>query len=344
MKKTILITGGTGYIGSHTAVELIGAGFDVVIVDNLSNSGTYPLKAIETITGKTIPFIKADCCDIKKLKNIFDTYPFVAVIHFAAVKAVGESVQKPLEYYRNNILSLINVLDLMREFNVSNLIFSSSCAVYGTPEILPVTESTPFQKAASPYGNTKKVSEEIITDTVGALKGDLKAVNLRYFNPIGAHPSGIMGEIPSGVPSNLVPHLTQTAAGIRDRLRVYGNDYSTPDGSPVRDYIDIMDLASAHVAALKRLLTDRNKTDNEFFNIGTGRGLSVLEVIRFFEKANHLKIDYEFAPRREGDIPEIWADPSLANREMDWKAVVPIEETLQNTWKWEQYARAKMIF
>lgn len=338
MKECVLVTGGAGYIGTHTAVELIAAGYDVVVVDNLSNSERAAVDGVREITGAEIPFEQVDCDDKAALAGVFDKYKFNSVIHFAASKAVGESVEKPLLYYRNNILSLVNVLELMREKGVRNIVFSSSCTVYGQPEVLPVTEQTPRQPATSPYGNTKQICEDILRDTTAAY-GELYGIALRYFNPIGAHPSALIGELPRGVPQNLVPYITQTAAGIRECLSVFGDDYPTPDGSNIRDYIDVVDLAKAHVAAIRRMIEDRNKARYEVFNIGTGRGVSVLELVRKFEEGNNLKLNYKIVGRRAGDIVAIWADPSYANNELGWRAERSLDETLAAAWKWEKHIR-----
>lgn len=338
MKKCVLVTGGAGYIGSHTTVELIGAGYDVVIVDDLSNSDIEAVEGIRKITGVDVPFEEADCCDRAAMDKIFKKYKFNSVIHFAASKAVGESVVKPLLYYKNNLTSLMNVLELMLENNVRNIVFSSSCTVYGEPDVLPVTEQTPRKPANSPYGNTKQMCEDIVRDTTKAFP-QIKAISLRYFNPIGAHPSALIGELPKGVPGNLVPFITQTAAGLRDHLSVFGDDYNTPDGSAIRDYIDVMDLAKAHVVAMARMDENKSKADYEIFNIGTGRGLSVLELVHKFEEVNHLSLKYEIVGRREGDIEKIWADTSYANTELGWKALRPIEDTLAAAWAWEKHLR-----
>ena len=335
MKKScVLVSGGAGYIGSHTAVELISAGYDVVIVDNLSNSDIDAVEGVRRITGVDVPFEKADCCDRDAFARVFEKYDFDSVIHFAASKAVGESVSKPLEYYRNNLMSFMNVIGLMREYGRQNIVFSSSCTVYGEADVLPVTEQTPRKPATSPYGNTKQISEDILRDAVAAHPG-LRGIALRYFNPIGSHPSALIGELPRGVPQNLVPYVTQTAAGIRECLSIFGNDYPTPDGTCIRDYIDIVDLARAHVAALHRLIEERGATPYEVFNVGTGRGVSVLELVRGFERANGLKLNYRFAPRRAGDITAIWADPTLANTLLGWRAERPLEETLRTAWQWQ---------
>ena len=335
MKKScVLVSGGAGYIGSHTSVELINAGYDVVIVDNLSNSDLNAVEGVRKITGVDIPFVEVNCCDRAAFRKVFEQYEFDSVIHFAASKAVGESVQKPLEYYGNNLTSFMNVIGLMREFGRRNIVFSSSCTVYGEPEKQPVTEQTPRKPATSPYGNTKQMCEDILRDSLAAYPG-MKGIALRYFNPIGAHPSALIGELPRGVPQNLVPFITQTAAGLRECLSVFGDDYPTPDGSCIRDYIDIVDLARAHVAALHRLIEERGATPYEVFNVGTGRGVSVLELVRGFERANGLKLNYRFAPRRAGDITAIWADPTLANTLLGWRAERPLEETLRTAWQWQ---------
>lgn len=333
----IFVTGGTGYIGSHTVVELQQRGFEVIIVDNLVNSDIAVLDGIEAITGIRPEFEAFDLTDKEMTRDFFMRHPDIgAIIHFAALKAVGESVNKPLEYYANNLNSLMNILMCMQEFNVPHLVFSSSCTVYGQPEMLPVTEKTPRKKAESPYGNTKMMSEDIIHDYM-QVQPALHAIALRYFNPIGAHPSALIGELPVGVPNNLIPYLTQTAMGIRKELSVFGDDYDTSDGSPIRDYIDVVDLAKAHVVAIRRLLNGENKTNCEFFNIGTGKGLSVLEIIHAFEEATGVSVNYKITGRRAGDIEKVWADTSLANRELGWKAEVPLAETLLNAWHWQEY-------
>ena len=339
MKKScVLVSGGAGYIGSHTSVELINAGYDVVIVDNLSNSDLNAVEGVRKITGVDIPFVEADCCDRAAFRKVFEQYEFDSVIHFAASKAVGESVQKPLEYYGNNLTSFMNVIGLMREYGRQNIVFSSSCTVYGEADVLPVTEQTPRKPATSPYGNTKQMCEDILRDSLAAYEG-LKGIALRYFNPIGAHPSALIGELPRGVPQNLVPYITQTAAGIRECLSVFGDDYPTPDGSNIRDYIDVVDLAKAHVAAIRRMIEDRNKARYEVFNIGTGRGVSVLELVHRFEQVNRLKLNYKIVGRRAGDIVAIWADPSYANNELGWRAERSLDETLAAAWKWEKHIR-----
>jgi UDP-glucose 4-epimerase len=341
MKRKILVTGGTGYIGSHTSVELINEGFDVAIIDNLYNSEAEVADRIEMITGTKPSLEIIDICDKAKLENFFENNKDLsAIIHFAAFKAVSESVSKPLEYYYNNLVSLINLLDLMKRFNVPDLVFSSSCTVYGQPEKLPVTEDAPLQPAASPYGNTKQIGEEIIRDATFSDK-KIKAIALRYFNPIGAHPSGLIGELPRGVPENLVPFITQTAYGLRDELKVYGNDYDTPDGSCIRDYLHVVDLAKAHVVAVKRLLEGRNRKGFEVFNLGTGKGVSVLEAINSFERVSGIKLKYRITGRRPGDIEKIWADPSFANQELGWKTISTLDEAMKTAWEWEKKVRDK---
>ncbi len=333
--KKILVTGGTGYIGSHTVVELQQSGFEVVIVDNLSNSNIEVLDGIEEITGIRPSFENVDCTDYVNLDRVFEKYEsFDGIIHFAASKAVGESVEKPLLYYRNNLVSLMNILQLMPIHNVSNMVFSSSCTVYGQPDELPVTENAPIKTALSPYGNTKQIGEEIIKDTVYS-NDFYKAIILRYFNPIGAHASAKIGELPNGVPNNLLPFVTQTAIGLRKQLQVFGNDYNTPDGSAIRDYIHVVDLAKAHVISLQRMIENKNKSNVEIFNLGTGKGLSVLEIIEKFEQINGLKVPFKISERREGDIEKVWANPSYANDVLGWKAKETVEETLRSAWKWE---------
>jgi UDP-glucose 4-epimerase len=332
----ILVTGGTGYIGSHTVVELQQAGFEVIIIDNFSNSNRNVLDGIEKITGIRPAFEELDCLDYDGLDKLFQKYAGIkAIIHFAASKAVGESVQKPLLYYRNNLVSLMNLLELMPKHNVEHFVFSSSCTVYGQPDELPVSENAPIKEAVSPYGNTKQICEEIIRDTIYS-NAAIKSIILRYFNPVGAHPSAEIGELPNGVPQNLLPFVTQTAAGIRKELSVFGDDYNTADGSCVRDYINVVDLAKAHVVAMKRLVEGKNKQSLEYFNLGTGVGLSVLEIIRAFESANGIAVPHKIVPRREGDIEQIWAEPSFVNNELGWKAEATIEDTMRSAWKWQQ--------
>jgi len=340
IKKKILVTGGTGYIGSHTAVELINEGFEVVIADNLVNSTVDMLDGIEKITGTRPSFEKIDLCDKEKVTGLFAKHKDIeAIIHFAAYKAVGESVQKPLKYYRNNLTSLLNLLDVMNENPSIGLVFSSSCTVYGQPEKLPVTENSPQQPATSPYGNTKQVGEAIIRDTTVSDK-NIKAISLRYFNPIGAHPSSLIGELPRGVPENLVPYITQTAYGLREELKVFGDDYNTPDGSCVRDYLHVVDLAKAHVVAVKRLIEGCNLSNYEVFNLGTGKGVSVLEAIESFERITGIKVKYKIVARRAGDIEKIWADPSYANKELGWKTLISLDESMKTAWDWEKYIRS----
>lgn len=337
----ILVTGGTGYIGSHTAVELMQQGYDVTIVDNLSNSSIDVLDGIAEIVGRKPDFANVDCGNFMDLDQVFKQYPDIdGVIHFAASKAVGESVEKPLLYYRNNLGSLVTLLEVMRLHGVKNLVFSSSCTVYGQPdaEHLPVDEMAPIQKALSPYGNTKQINEEIICDEAHADK-TLNATILRYFNPIGAHPSALIGELPNGVPQNLLPFITQTAAGLRPELKVFGNDYNTPDGSCIRDYIYVVDLAKAHVKAIDRMLNAKDRQQVEIFNLGTGTGLSVLTLINEFEAATGVKIPYTIVGRREGDIEQVWAAPEKANKILGWKADTPIRDVLASAWKWEKHIR-----
>lgn len=335
-KKRILVTGGTGYIGSHTTVELINAGYSVVIIDNLSNSNIGVLDGIEAITGVRPDFVQGDCKDIATLRKLFADYPdVVGIINFAASKAVSESVEKPLPYYRNNLNTLINLLDLMPENQVKGIVFSSSCTVYGEPDENPVTEQSPIKPATSPYGNTKQICEEIIRDVIAA-GAPFSAIILRYFNPVGAHPSALIGELPNGVPQNLVPYLTQTAIGIRKQLSVFGDDYDTPDGSCIRDFIDVVDLARAHVQAVARMVDGRNQAPVETFNLGTGRGVSVLELIHTFEEATGVKVSYVMAPRRAGDIVKVWADPTYANTVLGWKAETPLADTMASAWKWQK--------
>lgn len=336
MKKQILVTGGTGFIGSHTVVELQNSGYDVVIVDNLSNSKIEVLDQIEAITGIRPKFENFDLTDKQKVNDFFNEYANLeAIIHFAASKAVGESVEKPLMYYHNNLNSLMNIMECMNEFNVNNLVFSSSCTVYGQPDKLPVTEQTPRKEAESPYGNTKSICEDIIRDTVRA-NSSLKGIALRYFNPIGAHETAKIGELPLGVPNNLIPFLTQTVAGIRPELSVFGNDYDTPDGSAIRDYIHVVDLAKAHVVAIERLLENKNQNGYEYFNVGTGNGVSVLEIIESFERATGEKVPHKIVDRRAGDIEKIYADTTYANHELGWKAESTLDETLLSAWKWQE--------
>jgi len=336
--RKVLVTGGAGYIGSHTAVELINAGYEVIIVDNLSNSDRSSLAGIAAITGVTPTFVEADCCDREAMERLFAEHDFQSVIHFAAFKAVGESVAEPLKYYQNNIGSLVNILDLMRRYERRNIVFSSSATVYGDADVLPVTERTPRKPATSPYGNTKQMAEDILRDSVAAVE-HLNGIALRYFNPIGAHPSALIGELPRGVPNNLVPYITQTAAGVRECLSIFGDDYPTPDGSCLRDYIDIVDLARAHVVAIDRMVEGRNKEAFEIFNVGSGRPVSVFELVHGFEEANNLKLNYKVAPRRAGDVTAVWADTTLANEELGWRAERELTDTLRSAWAWECHVR-----
>lgn len=340
MKQTILVTGGTGFIGSHTTVELIESGYEVVIVDDLSNSKIEVLDGIEKITGVRPAFEKVDLKDYEATESVFKKYPKIeGIIHFAASKAVGESVEKPLLYYRNNVVSLVNLLELMPKYDVKGIIFSSSCTVYGQPkpENLPVTETAPHQKAVSPYGNTKEINEQIIYDYIHS-HAPIKSIVLRYFNPIGAHPSALIGELPNGVPNNLIPFVTQTAMGVRKELTIFGNDYNTPDGTCIRDYIYVVDLAKAHVAAMTRVL-DKETDSLEYFNIGTGKGNSTKEIIDTFEKATGVKVNWKFGPRREGDIEKIWGDCTKANEVLGWKADTPLEDVLLSAWRWQEKLR-----
>lgn len=342
-KHKILVAGGAGYIGSHTAVELLHADFDVLIVDNLSNSTTESIDGIEAITGIRPEFIEADCTDIKAMEKTFEKAGHIdGVIDFAASKAVNESVRKPLLYYRNNLVTLLNLLELMQKYKVGGIVFSSSCTVYGEPDRNPVDETAPIKKATSPYGNTKQISEEIIADAVMSGAG-FRSILLRYFNPVGAHPSALIGELPNGVPQNLIPYLTQTAIGVRDELKVFGNDYPTPDGSCIRDFINVVDLARAHVIAMKRIVDNKMESDVETFNLGTGEGVSVLELINTFEKATGVKVPYSIAPRRDGDIVKVWADPTRANNVLGWKADTPLADTMVSAWKWQLHLREKGI-
>ena len=332
--KKILVTGGLGFIGSHTVVELQNEGFEVVIIDNLSNTSIDVLDKITEITGTKPAFHKVDVRVKSDIKSVFETHEIDGIIHFAAFKAVGESMSKPLDYYENNLSSLIYLLQEMRDRKLDNFIFSSSCTVYGQANALPITEDAPIKAAESVYGNTKQIGEEIIRDTSNTYK--INSIALRYFNPIGAHPSIKIGELPLGVPQNLIPFITQTAAGIRKELSVFGDDYPTSDGTAVRDYIHVVDLAKAHIAALKRLISKTNKKSFEYFNIGTGKGSSVLEIINTFEKVNNLKLNYKIVGRREGDVVAAFADTTIANKELNWKTEISLEESLESVWKWQQ--------
>lgn len=334
----VLVTGGAGYIGSHTTVELLQAGYDVVIADNLSNSEMSAVEGVRDITGIDVPFEKADCLDAAAMDAIFEKYEIDAVIHFAAYKAVGESVAEPLKYYRNNLGSFITLLESMRRHDVKNVVFSSSATVYGQPDTLPATELTPRKPATSPYGATKQMCEDILSDSIAAY-GTLRGTALRYFNPIGAHPSAKIGELPRGVPNNLVPFITQTAAGIRECLSIFGDDYDTEDGTCLRDYIDIVDLARAHVAAVARMLDGKSEQRYEVFNIGTGRPVSVLELVKTFEKVNGLKLNYKITGRRAGDVEAVWADTAKAERVLLWRAERELSETLRSAWLWEKHVR-----
>lgn len=339
MKKKILVTGGTGYIGSHTTVELIEDGFDVVIIDNLHNSDAEVADRIGMITGVRPELEVFDLCDNDRLDTFFrKNRDISSIIHFAAFKAVGESVKKPLEYYRNNLVSLMNLLEAMKKYGIPDFVFSSSCTVYGQPEKLPVTETSPLQPAASPYGNTKQVGEAVIRDTTIS-DNNIKAISLRYFNPIGAHPSALIGELPRGVPENLVPFITQTAIGLRDELKVFGDDYNTPDGSCIRDYLHVVDLARAHVVAVKRLMDNKNRNNYEVFNLGTGKGVSVLEAIDSFERVSGISLKYSITGRRPGDIEKIWADPSYANNELGWRTLSSLDDAMKTAWEWEKQIR-----
>ena len=343
MKGRILVTGGTGYIGSHTVVELQNAGYEVVIIDNLSNSNIEVLDGIEKITGVRPIFVKGDCTDLATLTKLFEDNPGInGIINFAASKAVGESVQKPLLYYYNNLTTLINLLKLMPQYNTKGIVFSSSCTVYGEPDKNPVDETAPIKKATSPYGNTKQISEEIITDYINS-GAPIKSIILRYFNPVGAHPSAEIGELPNGVPQNLIPFLTQTAIGIRKELSVFGDDYNTPDGSCIRDFINVVDLAKAHVTALERMLEDKSDEKLEIFNLGTGVGLSVLELINSFERATGVKVPHKIVGRRSGDIEKVWAEPKKANEVLGWKATTSIDDTMRSAWNWQLKLREKGI-
>ena len=340
MKKTVLVSGGAGFIGSHVTVELCQAGFDVVIADNMSNCDETNYNGVCQILGRKLPLIRMDFCDMPAVRKLFAEYHIDAVIHFAAFKAVGESVADPVKYYRNNLLSFVNIIDAARERGGCNVLFSSSATVYGEPEQLPVTEQSPRQSATSPYGNTKQICEDILRDSVRAYEG-IRGIALRYFNPIGAHPSALIGELPRGVPNNLVPFITQTAIGKRECLSVFGNDYPTADGTCLRDYIDIVDLAKAHVCAVSRMVNGEMKNGYEIFNIGTGRPVSVLELINSFEKVNGVKLNWKFAPRRAGDVTAVWADPSLAEKELGWKAERSVDDTLAAAWAWEKHLAGK---
>ena len=335
----ILITGGAGYIGSHTALELLNEGYEVVVYDNLCNSSEESLKRVQELTGKEIKFYEGDVLDGAALEAMFRAENVDAVIHCAALKAVGESVQKPLEYYQNNITGTLTLMDVMNRVGVKNIVFSSSATVYGSPAEMPITEACPKGQCTNPYGWTKSMMEQIMSDVQKA-NPDWNVILLRYFNPVGAHPSALLGELPRGVPNNLIPYVTQTAIGKRECLTIFGDDYPTPDGTCLRDYIDVVDLAKAHVAAVGRMVDGKMKKDYEIFNVGTGRPVSVLEIVRAFEKANGVRLNYRFGPRRAGDITAIWADPSLANRELGWTAQRTLEDTMKSAWEWELHLAA----
>ena len=339
MNSKIIVTGGCGYIGSHTVIELIENDFEVVILDDLSNSSEKTLDRILKITGTKPAFVKVDLKDINETKKVFKLHnDAMAVIHFAAHKAVGESVNEPLMYYSNNFYSLVNTLMAQKENEINNFIFSSSATVYGTPDKLPITEKNETQRPFSPYGNTKKVAEEILDDLTKSTS-DFAAISLRYFNPIGAHESGFIGELPNGIPNNLMPYITQTAAGVREKLMVYGNDYPTKDGTPIRDYIHVVDLAKAHVLAVKRLLNNEQETQLEFFNLGTGIGYSVLDVINSFEEVTNSKLNYEITDRRDGDVPKLYASTNLAKEKLGWLANRELNEMISSSWAWETNLR-----
>ena len=338
MSKTVLVSGGAGFIGSHVTVELSQAGYDVVIADNMSNCDETNYKGVCAILGKELPFIKMDFCDMDAVEKLFNSYKIDAVIHFAAFKAVGESVEEPLMYYKNNLGSFLNILEAAKAHG-TNVLFSSSATVYGEPDETPVTEQSPRKPATSPYGNTKQMCEDFLRDCVAAY--GLHGIALRYFNPIGAHPSALIGELPRGIPNNLVPFITQTAIGKRECLSIFGNDYPTPDGTCLRDYIDITDLAKAHVCAVTRMVEGRMDDPYEIFNIGTGRPVSVLELVTSFERVNGLKLNYRIAPRRPGDVTAVWADPTLAEKKLGWKAVRTVDETLASAWAWEKHLAGK---
>jgi len=338
-KQKILVTGGLGYIGSHTVVELINAGFEVVVMDNLYNSGMEVLDGIESITGVRPVFLKEDLRNTAAIEACFDAHPDrQAAIHFAAYKAVGESHEKPLDYYENNLTSLTNLMRVMSEKDRKSLVFSSSCTVYGDPDKLPVTEKAPFKPAMSPYGNTKRIAEEIMQDVCRADEA-FNAISLRYFNPIGAHPSGEIGEMPQGIPNNLMPFITQTAFGIRDELKIFGDDYDTPDGTCIRDYIHVVDLAKAHVIAVQRMVKGEQDKNYEYFNLGTGKGVSVLDMVNSFERVSGKKLNYSIADRRAGDVPVVYADTTKANKVLGWTAKSSLDDTIRSAWEWEKKVR-----
>ncbi len=341
MGKKVLVTGGMGYIGSHTVVELLSRNYNVLIADNLSTSRIEILDGIESITGRKPHLTVMDLCNPEKTDELLSkNRDLIAVIHFAAFKAVSESVINPLKYYHNNLVSLMNLIDGMKKYGIHHFVFSSSCTVYGEPDELPVTEKSPVKPALSPYGNTKQISEEILKDAANTIEG-FRCISLRYFNPIGAHPSALIGELPAGIPDNLLPIITQTAAGIRQELKVFGNDYNTPDGSCIRDYLDVNDLARSHVSAIERMYSAKSRTNYEVFNLGTGKGVSVFEMIRNFENIAGIKINHSVTNRRPGDVEKVWADPTLANQELGWKAETSLDKTLISAWNWEKKLRSR---
>lgn len=335
-KPLILVAGGAGYIGSHVTVELVEAGYEVLVADNFSNCDRTCYNGVQQIVGREVPLVEIDFCDREATDQLFATYPIAAVIHFAAFKAVGESVTEPLKYYRNNLLSLLNVVESAERHGCRNILFSSSATVYGEAEVQPVTEQSPRLPATSAYGQTKQMSEDILRDVV-ASKGLVRGIALRYFNPIGAHPSALIGELPRGVPNNLVPYITQTAIGKRQQLSIFGGDYPTPDGTCLRDFIDVVDLARAHVAAVTRMVVDKMEAPYEIFNVGTGTPVSVMQLVEAFERVNGLKLNYKVVDRRPGDIVAIWADTSLAEQKLGWKATRTLDETLASAWAWERH-------
>jgi UDP-glucose 4-epimerase len=340
-KGKILVTGGAGFIGSHTVVELISGGYEVVVADNFSNAHEEVIDAIAVITGTRPDCVSIDLCDAELTRSLFTKYRFDAVIHFAAKKLVGESVEKPLLYYRNNLQSLINVAESAVATGCVNFVLSSSCTVYGQPDVLPVNENSPLKKAESPYGNTKKISEDILKDA--SIVTGLRTISLRYFNPVGAHSSALIGEYPLNAPANLMPVITQVAIGKRPSFQVFGSDYNTPDGSCVRDYIHVSDLAAAHVSAIERLFSNRAGAAFEVFNLGTGVGISVFEIINSFERVNKLKLNYTVSPRRPGDVEKVWADTTLANKVLGWKATRSLDEMVASAWAWEKMLHEKEI-
>lgn len=341
-KRKVLVTGGMGYIGSHTVVELINKGYEVSILDNLSNSRLEVVDSIEKITGTRPLFANIDLNNKTAVNEFLHIHPIDAIIHFAAYKSVNESVNKPLEYYRNNLVSLLNLLELCQQYNVNNFVFSSSCSVYGEPDRLPIDEFAEVKKAESPYANTKKIGEDILVD-LSKTNDVMKVISLRYFNPVGGHPSALIGEYPLGAPQNLFPVITQTAIGKRPSMKVFGNDYNTPDGSCVRDYIHVMDIAAAHVVAIERMLEGKSKATYELFNLGTGKGLTVLEVIYAFEKISGVKLNYEIVGRRAGDVEKIYADTTYANNELGWRALRTLEDMVTSSWAWEQVLQKEAV-